>query len=68
MVLNQKAIEFLERLGTLFQEYNVHDVYYDEDEYAVQIAADDFEFYLVNYDADSGIEVSGTNEKPRKTT
>jgi hypothetical protein len=39
-------------------------VYYDEDEYAVQISADDFEFYLVNYDADSGIEVSGTNEKP----
>lgn len=64
MVLNQKAIEFLERLGTLFQEYNVHDVYYDEDEYAVQIAADDFEFYLVNYDADSGIEVSDTDEKP----
>ena len=68
MVLNQKAIEFLERHGTLFQEYNVNDVYYDEDEYAVQIAADDFEFYLVNYDADSGIEVSDTNEKPRKTT
>lgn len=64
MVLNQKAIEFLERLVTLFQEYNVHDVYYDDAEYAVQIAADDFEFYLVNYDADIGIEVSDADEKP----
>lgn len=64
MILNQKAIEFLERLVMLFQEYNVHDVYYDEDEYAVQIAADDFEFYLVNYDVDSGIEVSDADDKP----
>lgn len=64
MVLNQKAIEFLERLVTLFQEYNVHDVYYDDAECAVQIAADDFEFYLFIYDADSGIEVSDTNEEP----
>jgi hypothetical protein len=64
MVLNSKAIEFLERLGTLFQEYNVHDVYYDEGKRAVQIAADDFEFYLVNYDADSGIEVSSKDEEP----
>lgn len=64
MVLNQKAIEFLERLGMLFQEYNVHDVYYDDAECAVQIAADDFEFYLVNYDADIGIGVSDTDEKP----
>lgn len=63
MILNQKAIEFLERLVTLFQEYNVYDVYYDEDEYAVQIAADDFEFYLVNYDAESGIEVSDADEQ-----
>lgn len=64
MILNQKAIEFLERLVTLFQEYNVHDVYYDDAEYAVQIAADDFEFYLVTYDADSGIEVSDADEEP----
>jgi hypothetical protein len=49
MILNQKAIAFLERLGTLFQEYNVHDVYYDEDEYAVQISADD-------KDAKAGLE------------
>ena len=64
MILNQKAIEFLERLVTLFQEYNVHDVYYDDAECAIQIAADDFEFYLVNYDADSGIGVSGKDEEP----
>lgn len=64
MILNQKAVEFLERLVTLFQEYNVHDVYYDDAECAVQIAADDFEFFLVNYDEGSGIEVSSKDEEP----